>query len=88
VEENLIIWVRIKNVSKKHPFASHFQEEDFNNSRDFVDRLEEVLNEEGLEFAAQSGKDPEDRMAKKSKKRRRRAGRRQKNWKRMEIVPS
>jgi len=87
VEENLIIWVRIKNVSKKHPFASHFQEEDFNNSRDFVDRLEEVLNE-GLEFAAQSGKDPEDRMAKKSKKRRRRAGRRQKNWKRMEIVPS
>ena len=33
-----------------------------------------MLNEESLEFVAQSGKDPEDRMAKESKKRRRRAG--------------
>ena len=65
------IWVKIKNIAKEHPFASHFQEEDFINSRFFVDRLEEVLNKESLQLVEQSG---EDCVVKRSKKRRRRAG--------------
>jgi len=63
-------------VSKQHPLASHFQEEDFCSSRDFVDRLEIVLNTKFLELASQSDRqsDPDDHMAIISKKRRRRAG--------------
>ena len=71
MEENQPIWVKIKNVSKEHPFASHFQEEDFTSSRVLVDRLEEVLEKERLESVEESG---DDLVAKKSKKRRRRAG--------------
>ena len=74
------IWVRIKNISKEHSFASHFEEEDFTlNSNEFVDKLEEVLDKDSLELVGKSGEDGsgEDRVVKtqkKSKKRRRRAG--------------
>ena len=71
MEENeLPIWVKIKNIAKEHPFASHFKEEDFINSGVFVDRLEEVLEKDFVKLIEKSG---EDRVVKR-RKRRRRAG--------------
>ena len=53
---------------KEHSFVSRFEKEDFVNSRVFVDKLEEVLEQENLSLVEQSGED--HMVVKKTKKRR------------------